>query len=82
MMMAAVIVMVVVMGLVMMLVAVIVGAIFDNDIELHGADIRANDTRRLEFVTFDRQLVEFGSQVLQVEAQIQQCTNRHVSADA
>ena len=58
------------------------GIAFDVDIELHGAEIRPNDTRGPDAISIHRQLLKFRSQVFQVQPEVEQCADRHVTADA
>jgi len=58
------------------------GIAIDVDVELHGAEIRSNDTGGADAVSIYRQLVKFRSQIFQVQSEVQQRANRHVTADA
>lgn len=53
------------------MVVMVVMRFLHHNVELHGADVRTHDSRRTELITFDRQLSEFRSQVVEVQSKIQ-----------
>ncbi len=62
-------------------VMVIVTSLHEH-IEFHGAETRAHHPGGLQFVALNRQLLQFGLQVIEVQTQVQQRTYGHVTADS
>ena len=54
----------------------------DHDIKLDRTEIRSRDARHLEFITLDRQLPEFRTEIIKAKPKIQERADSHVSADA
>src|SRR5262245_47047541 len=64
-----------------MMVMLMVMIIAKDDIELHGTQIGQNDTRCPQCIPFDRQLVQLGFHISQVQTKIKERTNCHIPAD-
>jgi hypothetical protein len=72
----------IVVMVVTMVVARLPGLARQQHIELHGADIRPDHPGGPKLIAFHGQLSQLGSQVIEVQTQIQQRANRHIPADA
>ena len=51
-------------------------------IEFHGAEIRSNNTRSRDAIAIQRQLLQLRPEVPQIQSQVQQRTDCHVTADS
>src|SRR5262245_44851486 len=73
--------MVMIVAMVMMIVVGMFVFLFEQNIELHGADVRPHRTRSLQFITFDGQLSQLGFEIFEVQTEVEKRPNSHVTGD-
>src|SRR5262245_31676664 len=56
--------------------------VFEVDVELGAGDVRALLARHVEVITVEPELLQFVFKLMRVDAQVNQRTNEHVTADA
>ena len=69
--------------MVMMIVVVMLVLLLPlhHNIEFHRTEIRPRYSRHLQLITLDRQLAQFGLQIIEPETEIQKRADRHIAAD-
>src|SRR5947199_3691241 len=67
---------------IMFMMVLLVFVTLHKHVELHCTQIRAYHPRRSQLVSFNSQLFQLGFQILQIQPQVEERANGHVSADA
>ena len=73
---------IIMMMLMVMSMLVILALTLHDDIKLCCAQIRPQDARDFQIISFDRQLLELRFQVIEIQTEVQERPNSHVATDA